>query len=334
MPLVTERQPVLEIYAAAAARKWVVPTFNAENSTTVEAILTAHQDYADRIGMRRLPCGVGITNRYFHRAQSELYTHTRRWDIGLRRFCSDLRILTDPGAPFADLNVLVHLDHIQWDADAPLLEWNLNRFSSIMYDASTLPFEENIRRTAAFVQQRHRDLVVEGACDEVREATEATDHALTTPAMAERYARATGVDFMVANLGTEHRANAATLKYHGLLAREITQRVGPRLCLHGTSSVPPEQVRQLFADGVRKVNIWTALERDSTPALFEAMARNAAKVAGPVAAQHLRQAGVLGDQADLSSPPSLAHYTTTYRQDLVFQEMKRIVMGFLELWYA
>ena len=60
---------------------------------------------------------------------------------------------------------------------------------------------------------------------------------LTDPDAAERYYRATGVDLIVANLGTEHRADAATLRYHGELARKITRRIGPRLCLHGTSSV-------------------------------------------------------------------------------------------------
>jgi fructose-bisphosphate aldolase class II len=113
------------------------------------------------------------------------------------------------------------------------------------------------------------------------------------------------VDLIVANLGTEHRADAATLQYHGELARDITRRIGPRLCLHGTSSVPPAQVTRLFEDGVRKVNIWTALERDSAPALL----------------------------ADLAGPRTGLWFTTTHRQEIIFHEMKRIVRQFLELWY-
>ena len=62
---------------------------------------------------------------------------------------------------------------------------------------------------------------------------------------------------------------------------------------------------QLFDDGVRKVNIWTALERDSTPALL----------------------------ANLAKPRTGLWYTTTHRQEIIFGEMKRIVRQFLELWY-
>jgi hypothetical protein len=63
------------------------------------------------------------------------------------------------------------------------------------------------------------------------------------------------------------------------------------------------------------------------------MLRDAAKIAGPAAAGRLAAAGLLGPAADLRSAPALSHYTTRYRQDIVFREMKRIVTGFLELWY-
>jgi fructose/tagatose bisphosphate aldolase len=176
-----------------------------------------------------------------------------------------------------------------------------------------LPIDENIRLTAAFVKQHGRELLIEGAADEIRESGGAAGE-LTSPELAERYHRETGVDLMVANLGTEHRATTATLQYHGELAREITMRIGAKLCLHGTSSVPAAQVKQLFADGVRRVNLWTTLERDSTPVLLKAMQANVDKLAGPKA--------------------QLSHYTNLWRQDIIFTEMKRIVRSYLDLWYV
>lgn len=334
MPLILDRNAVLDVYAEAAERKWVIPTINSENRTSTEAILSAANDYAERIGMRDLPICTGLTNLYFHRAQTPLYTHTGRWDVGLRMFLEDVRILTGEGGPFEHLRVFIHMDHVQWDADRELLDWDMGQFSSIMYDASVLPFEENIRHTSRFYEERHRQIVIEGACDEIREATEEGASDLTTPEMAERYVRETGVDIIVANLGTEHRASAAELTYHGELAREIKARIGPRMCLHGTSSVPHEQVRRLFDDGVIKVNVWTAIERDSSPALLESMAANAAKVAGPATAKRLQAAGILGSTADTDSAASLGFYTTTYRQGIVFEQMKRIVTEFLSLWYG
>ncbi len=334
MPLVLERQHVLDVYAQAAADKWVVPTFCSENLTTTEAILAAAREYGEQIGRADVPVTIAITNQYSHRSQSVYYTHTRKWDIGLKLFLADLKVLTDKDSPFAGLNVMVHLDHTQWDSDQPLLQWDMNQFSMIMYDASTLPFEQNIEKTAEFVAKHGKDIVIEGACDEIVDATGEDKSQLTTPQAAEEYFSKTGADYIVANLGTEHRASAADLKYHGDLAREVSKVTGPRLVLHGTSSVGSDQVKNLFADGIAKVNIWTCLERDSSPALLEDMIKNAAKIVGQKKAQQLLSAGLLGENADLDSNPSLSHYTTTYRQAIVFEGMKKIALDYFKLWYV
>ncbi len=335
MPLITEREDVLNIYREAAARGWVLPAFNAENLTGMEAILDGALSYSMETGMDSLPVIIGVTRRYDHRSQSSFYTHTRDAEIGLQLFMADLGVLTGVGSPYAPLRVMVHLDHIQWDSDGDLLaDGDLSGVSSIMFDASTLPLDQNISRTCEFMKRRGHELLVEGACDEIGEASEGQPIRLTSPDMAERFADETGVDIIVANLGTEHRAGAADLKYRGDLARSIRERIGPRICLHGTSSVPPAEVKDLFADGVCKVNIWTALERDSTPALFEDMLRNAGRVAGPAAAGSWREAGLLGSAADISGPLSILHCTTTYRQAIIFREMRQKVMDFMGIWYV
>lgn len=334
MPLIIDRQQVLDTYAEAASRRWVMPAFNTENPTCTEAVLAGALEYSQKHGLRNMPVITGLTNTYRHRAQTANYTHSRNWKVGLRMFLDDVRALTDPGSPYADLRVMVHMDHIQWDADAELLEGDLGAFSSIMFDASNLPFEENIQRTAEFTEKHKKHIFIEGACDEVKEATEQGISTLTTPEMAQRYCAETGVDIIVANLGTEHRATAANLLYHGEVAREIKKRIGTRICLHGTSSVPHDQLRSLFNDGIIKVNIWTALERDSSPVLLQEMVQHAGKVAGGANAVTLAAAGFLGEHADVAGPAALSHYTTMFRQDIVFREMKKIVGLFLELWYT
>lgn len=333
MPLILDRNKVLDIYGKAAEKKWVIPTFNTENLTSTEAILAATLDYSRRINQPDIPVTIGITNLYSHRSQSVYYTHTRQWDIGLRLFLSDMDILTGKGSPYEKLNVMIHLDHTQWDSDRELLKWDMNRFSMIMYDASSLPFDENIKLTARFIEKQKNKIVIEGACDEIVDATGDQRSELTTPAQADKYLRQTGADFIVANLGTEHRASAADLKYHGEMAREISRLTGPKLVLHGTSSVTNDQIGNLFNDGIAKVNIWTILERNSAPVLFEDMLRNAAKITGKEKADELFWSELLGKKADLISKASLTHYTTVYRQDIVFNEMKKIVDAYLKLWY-
>ena len=333
MPLILERKKVLDVYSEAGLKRWVIPTFNTENLTTTEAILSAAFEYSRNIDQPDLPVTIGITNQYSRRSQSVYYTHTRQWDIGLRLFLADLVVLTGKGSPFEKLNVMIHLDHIQWDNDRPLLEWDMKMFSMIMYDASGLPFEENIKLTAAFIEKHGNEIVIEGACDEIADATGDTRPELTTPEQAARYLNQTKADFIVANLGTEHRASAADLKYHGDLAREISKLTGTKLVLHGTSSVGNDQVKNLFNDGIAKVNIWTILERNSSPVLFEDMVRNASKITGADKTEAMVKAGLLGEKTDRKSKAALSHYTTVYRQDIVFGEMKKIVMDYLNLWY-
>lgn len=333
MSLILERNKVLGVYAEAALKKWVIPTFNSENLTTTEAILSAALDFSRKRGIADLPVTIGITNQYSHRSQSVYYTHTRLWDIGLKLFLADIDVLTGRGSPFEKLNVMIHLDHTQWDTDKPLLEWDMNRFSMIMYDASSVPLKRNIELTSQFVRNYGSQIVIEGACDEIVDATGDIRSSLTTPQQASEYLKETGVDFIVANLGTEHRASAADLKYHGDLAREISILTGKRLVLHGTSSVTSDQIRNLFSDGIAKVNIWTALERDTSPALFTDMVKNASKITGSQKTGEMIKAGLLGSNVDRNSAPSLSHYTTAYRQNIIFNEMKKIVSDYFNLWY-
>jgi fructose-bisphosphate aldolase class II len=333
MSIITGRKAVLDIYGEAAKRGWVLPCFCSENLTTTEAILEGTRLRGETIGVPDLPIIVAITCRYDHRTQAQFYTNTRKWDVGLKMFLSDLDILAGKGGPYEKLRVMVHLDHIQFDDDAELLSWDMGRFSSIMFDASKLPFTDNMRLTAAFVLKRGSEIVVEGACDEIVDANGAQHSEPTDGVKAEEYIGKTGVDLIVANLGTEHRASAMDLRYLGDKAREVKSRIGTKIVLHGASSVPGDQIAHLMDDGVCKVNLWTALERDSSPALLRDMVVNAAKVGGAGLASELATAGFLGDSSDTTSKASLDYFTTTHRQEIVYREMTRIVVGYLGLWY-
>ncbi|NLO34983.1 MAG: class II fructose-bisphosphate aldolase [Clostridiaceae bacterium] len=333
MPIITDRQAVLAIYREAAARKRVLPCFCTENLTTTEAILDAVLAHGAAIGEPDLPISLAVTNRYAHRSQSANYTQTRRWDIGLKLFLADLHVLAGEDSPYSQLRILIHLDHTQFDADEALLQWDMNAFSSIMFDASSVPLDENIRRTRQFVIREGSKIVIEGACDEIVDATGDIRCELTTAEKAQAYLDGTGVDLIVANLGTEHRAAAGNLTYHGDHARRIREKVGPRIVLHGASSVPAGQIAGLADDGVCKVNLWTALERDASPVLFRELVAHADQAAGSQAVAELKAAGLLGPACREDRGLSIDFFTTVYRQTVVFQAMRRIVGGYLAQWY-
>jgi fructose-bisphosphate aldolase class II len=333
MPIVRSRSEALEIYGWAAERRWVLPSFGTENLTTTEAILAAASERAGELGVADLPVTVAITHRYPERSQSSFYSHTGNPDLGMRLFHADLRELVAKGSPFERLRVLVHLDHGQSDLDADILEDPSPWFSSVMFDASGLPFEENIAATAEYVGKHGADIVIEGACDSIAHAGESGLAACTSADQAERFFRATNVDWIVANLGTEHRAGVSELRYHDHLAREISRRTGPRLCLHGASSVEPSALASLFEDGVRKVNLWTALERDSSSDLLRHLVENAGAVAGTAACRQMQRENLLGLKADVETGASIEFCTTAHRQQVVFQSMKAAVLNHLRRWY-
>jgi len=335
MPLVLDRNQVLEVYAEASERGWVLPTFNSENLTTTESILKATLDYGDKVGVEDIPIIIGITNNYEPRPQSVLYTHTRRWDIGLKLFLKDLEVLSSKGSPYGRLKVMIHLDHIQWDNDLELLDWDMGQFSSIMYDASTLSLDKNIERTVQFREKHAENILIEGACDVIGKTSGDPDGGLTSPEDAYRFLSETGVDIIVANLGTEHRASAAELEYHSGLAKEITKKLGKGcLCLHGTSSVSVDSLGELFSDGIRKVNIWTALERDSSTVLFEDMINNTAKIIGQRKSEQLMAASLLGNNVDVKHKASIEYFTTTYRQGVIYESMQELVRTYLDVFYT
>lgn len=331
MAIIRGRDQVVALYAAAAVRGWVVPTFCAENQTTVEAVLEACQARAVELGCR-VPVTIAMTGRYSHRAQARFYAGSRNPDTGFELFLGDCEVLARSGGDYPDVDLLTHFDHGQFDDDADRLAGDLSRFSSVMFDASAAPWEVNLERTAGFVAGHGGDLLVEGAADEIVDATGGVRGELTSPERAEEFVARTGVDMVVANLGTEHRASAADLRYVPQVARAISARIGPRLVLHGASSVPVSELAGLFADGVCKVNVWTILERDTSPELFRAMVEHADAVAGPQAAV-LAAEGLLGPNAPVGGRADIAYFTTAWRQEVVLAGMRRIVAAYLDLWY-
>ncbi|MBS7262673.1 MAG: class II fructose-bisphosphate aldolase [Eubacteriales bacterium] len=329
--IVRDASQTREIYRQAGEKGWVLPCLCSENLTTSEAILAAAEEFRVEHGLKTVPVILAITARYTHRSQCANYTATRDPDLGLKLFTRDA---VELGEYYKNVQLMLHLDHIQHDLDLELLNGDLTDYASIMYDASNLPLEQNIVKTAEFVRRRHNDILIEGACDEIVDATGTQHNAITTPERAEEYFNRTGADLIVANLGTEHRASGKDLHYYGDAARAIKARIGANIVLHGTSSVPNDTVRSLYADGVCKVNIWTALERDSSPALLDDMVRHASKVGGPKAVEKLVADGYLTEKCATGEATALTHFTTVYRQDVIFDRMKKMVRDYLEMWYV
>jgi len=136
-------------------------------------------------------------------------------------------------------------------------------FTSVMIDASLLPFEENVAITKKVVDAAHvvgvsveGELGTIGANDSYGEAG-AAEITYTDPADALRFVQETGVDSLAVAIGTSHGLYPAEkspeLKLD--LLREIKGVVGIPLVLHGGSSNPDDEIGQSVKLGVNKINI-------------------------------------------------------------------------------
>mgnify|MGYP002552535425 FL=1 len=157
-------------------------------------------------------------------------------------------------------DVAVHLDHgLTFETVDKALELG---FTSVMLDASTLPFEENIARVKAVVEKaRKYGATVEAELGLVGGSEDGScDHGIrcTDPDDAVVYARETGIDALAVAIGNAHGNYpvAPTLAFDVL--EKIHEKVDIPLVLHGGSGITDKDFQKAISLGIRKVNIATA----------------------------------------------------------------------------
>ena len=173
----------------------------------------------------------------------------------------------------ASVPVVAHLDHGYSEAECR--EAIASGFTSVMFDGSRLPLEENIAQTAAIVAlAREAGVSCEGEIGFVGYA-DGEGSAGTDPSEAARFARETGVDAMAISVGNTHlqRGRHGGLDEPRIRAIEAVCQLP--LVIHGGSGVPLAQ-RRALARGSRicKFNIGTELRMVFGRALRAAVARD------------------------------------------------------------
>jgi fructose/tagatose bisphosphate aldolase len=232
-----------------------------------------------------------------------------------------------------------HLDHAFPGLDGDVLDLWADDFASVMCDASEKPFEENIRLTADYVDKVRGRVVVEGAADEIFEAHGSEQkNEPTSVEQARRFLIETGVDIIVPNVGTEHRATAGQVHYHSERAREISAVVGKILCLHGTSSVKPEDLPRLPEDGFVKINIYTTLAVHGGQAVALQVLHGLRDMFDASQLQGLVRAGLVSESAlsreqPSSIKPKLASVANPPRRNAWFQAVRSRCLDFLRIFH-
>lgn len=157
--------------------------------------------------------------------------------------------------------VAVHLDHGSYEGAKKALEAG---FTSIMFDGSSLPFDENLAKTKEIVELCHaRGVSVEAEVGSIGGEEDGVVGAGELADLEEsRQIAATGVDMFAAGIGNIHGPYPANWKGLDFNVLRDIQRVtgGIPLVLHGGTGIPGHMIQEAISLGVSKINVNTELQ--------------------------------------------------------------------------
>jgi fructose/tagatose bisphosphate aldolase len=295
MPLITRREEALEYTQHFRNCGVSMAIFCTAAHWNTEAILLAAQQVAERCHLAEVPLAVAMTYTYPYMPQAERITYSGHAPTGFLSNMAHLKALCDgPDTPYKNVVVLPHLDHAEPKRDRWALTEGIPYLATVMFDAQKYPFEDNLAWTRDYVNQYGDRVLVEGIIEELsvegqKQAVQRDDYV----EKAASYMRETGVDLLVADLGTEQQSNrVGEAQYLKARAQALTAALGgeAKLVLHGTSCLSNAQMQNLAADGIIRVNMWTRIVREAGQyAAEQLIARQAAIRAGDFEATESHQ---------------------------------------------
>lgn len=231
-----------EMLADAKGKHYAIPAFDISNFEMMKAVLNVceeerspallmalESDFAER-GLELLAAMV--------RAASDLYT----------------------------VPVCFHLDHA---TNLDLIRAGIDAgFRSVMFDGSSLPFDQNAALTAEVAAFAHeRGISVEAELGHVgnamvgnendKNANETPEDTLTLPSEVVEFVDRTDIDALAVAIGTAHGVYRKTPTLQIDRLDEIVAVCDRPLVLHGGSGTPDDQMQTAITHGITKINIFS-----------------------------------------------------------------------------
>lgn len=238
-----------ELFRKAMAGHYAIPAYNFNNMEQMQAIIQACVE-------TKSPVILQVSSGARKYANATLLKNMAK---GAVEYAAELGYA---------IPVVLHLDH--GDSFELCKDCIDSGFSSVMIDGSHLPYEENVALTKKVCEYAHsqKDYVtVEGELGVLAGVEDEVSHEhsnYTSPDEVEDFVKKTGVDSLAISIGTSHGANKfkpeqCTRNADGILIppplrfdilEEIEKRIpGFPIVLHGSSSVPQDQVAIINANG-------------------------------------------------------------------------------------
>ena len=172
-------------------------------------------------------------------------------------------------AQSAKVPVCVHLDH-GTSLDMVYEAMRLG-FTSVMIDASALPYEENLALTKKVVEDAHKlgisveaelGRLVTGEAGSGENAIDAkAEDFYTRPDEAAAFCKETGVDALAIAFGTAHGFYTAQPKLDFDVVKNVAKATGLPLVMHGGSGVSKEGFQKAIENGIRKINYYSYMSK-------------------------------------------------------------------------
>lgn len=232
--------------------RYAVPAFNAENMEMVQAIVAAAEEMRSPVMIQTTP----TTVKYITREMAYAMVKTE--------------------ADRATVPVALHLDHCE-NYDDVVAAMKVG-YSSVMIDASKIPYEDNVALTAKVVEAaKGFGATVEAELGTVggKEDGHSAGVIYTDPDQALDFATRTGVDIFAVAIGTAHGFYKGEPKLNFELLAKLREMISVPLVLHGGSGVPDEMIRRTIELGISKVNFATELRAAMTEAVRKALTNEA-----------------------------------------------------------
>ena len=243
---------LVEILKLAEEKNCAVGAFNTPNLECVNAVISAAE---------KLNVPVIISHAELHEEVSPL---TRIGPVMVQ------------AAKAARVPVCVHLDHCE---HLSYMQQALDTgFTGVMYDGSTLPYEENLANTkkaVAMADGYNCGVEAELGALASREggAASASGPVYTDPDEAAEFCRETGIDALAPSFGTAHGIYKSRPVLDLNRVKVISEKTGLPLVMHGGSGVSPEDYRTGIRYGLRKINYYSYMSKAGTGAVRELLER-------------------------------------------------------------
>src|SRR5215469_11892068 len=256
-----------EVLGQAGNERVAVGHFNVSDLVTLKAVFESATD-------ENVPVVVGVSEG-------------ERQFLGLRQIVALVKSLREENS----FPIFLNADHTHSMANA--IEAARAGVDWIVFDVSTLPFEENVRQTRVAVEALKAirpEILVEGEIGDIGSGSEIHDTApdlqkgLTSPAQAKQFVEETGVDTLAPAVGNMH----GMLK--SMVAGDVKKRLDIErihtikaaapifMTLHGASGTDDDDLRQAIAAGITVVHINTEVRLAWRRGFDSALAKQANEI--------------------------------------------------------